>query len=90
MQELKYFLIIYPFILCVYYQEFADLLLKLILTVGNDIPSTGQVPVEEQVKTIMNKVYKETMKQFRPEESYSVKSIKSTLSAVIRVSYLIV
>ena len=44
-----------------------------------------QIHVEEQVKTIMNKVYKETMKQFQPEETYSFKTIKSTVSAVIRV-----
>ena len=43
--------------------------------------------VEEQVKNIMNKVYKEIMKQFRPDESYAFPSIKSTVSVVIRVKY---
>ena len=44
-----------------------------------------QESVDEQVKMIMNKSYKEIMKQFSPEESYSFKSIKSTVSVVIRV-----
>ena len=42
-------------------------------------------PVEEKVKTIMNKVYKEITKQFKPDESYTFNSIKSTVSVVIRV-----
>ena len=41
----------------------------------------------DQVKSIMNKVYKESLKQFRPDETYSYRSIKSILSLVIRVSY---
>lgn len=44
-----------------------------------------QDSVEEQVKTIMNKSYKEIMKQFNPDEHYSYKAIKSTVSVVIRV-----
>jgi len=45
-------------------------------TLHSDLP--------EQVKTIMNKVYKESLKQFQPEDNYSFRSIKSTLSLVIR------
>lgn len=44
-----------------------------------------QEPVEEKVKTIMNKVYKEITKQFKSDESYTFHSIKSTVSVVIRV-----
>lgn len=44
--------------------------------------------VEERVKTIMNKTYKQAMKQFRPEQSYSFDFIKSSLSGVIRVSLI--
>ena len=47
-------------------------------TLHSDLP--------EQVKIIMNKVYKASLKQFRPEETYSYHSIKSTLSLVIRVN----
>ena len=47
-----------------------------------------QEPVEEKVKTIMNKVYKEITKQFKSDESYTFHSIKSTVSVVIRVKTL--
>ena len=47
-----------------------------------------QEPVEEKVKTIMNKVYKEITKQFKSGESYTFHSIKSTVSVVIRVKTL--
>lgn len=43
-----------------------------------------QGSLEEQVKVIMNKVYKEITKQFIPGESYAFHSIKSTVSTVIR------
>lgn len=51
-------------------------------TLHSDLP--------EQVKTIMNKVYKASLKQFRPEETYSFHSIKSTLSLVIRVNLFLI
>lgn len=44
-----------------------------------------QESVEEKVKIIMNKTYKEIMKQFQLDESYTLKSIKSIVSVVIRV-----
>ena len=47
-----------------------------------------QEPVEEKVKTIMNKVYKEITKQFKSDERYTFHSIKSTVSVVIRVKTL--
>ncbi|KAI9553605.1 hypothetical protein GHT06_021526 [Daphnia sinensis] len=43
-----------------------------------------QGSLEEQVKVIMNKVYKEITKQFIPGENYAFHSIKSTVSTVIR------
>ncbi|XP_057378341.1 FK506-binding protein 15-like [Daphnia carinata] len=43
-----------------------------------------QGSLEEQVKVIMNKVYKEITKKFIPGESYAFHSIKSTVSTVIR------
>ena len=46
-----------------------------------------QGPVEEKVKTIMNKVYKEITKKFKPDESYTFHTIKSTVSVVIRVRH---
>jgi len=46
--------------------------------------SLACLPVGEQVKGIMNKVYKASLKQFRPDETYSLRSIKTTLSLVIR------
>lgn len=48
-----------------------------------------QGSLEEQVKVIMNKVYKEITKQFIPGESYAFHSIKSTVSTVIRVKKII-
>lgn len=53
--------------------------------VQKKIQDSEKDSMEGQVKTIMNKVYKEIMKQFRPDESYAFSSIKSTVSAVIRV-----
>lgn len=47
-------------------------------------PESGS-KATDQVKTIMNQIYKEITKQFRPEETYSFKEIKSTVGAVIRV-----
>lgn len=54
------------------------------VTQSTDAPQTS-TGVAEQVKTIMNKTYKQALKQFQPEESYSFQSIKAILSAVIRV-----
>lgn len=45
----------------------------------------AETAVEEKVKMIMNKTYKEIMKQFRLNESYTLQSIKSIVSVVIRV-----
>lgn len=53
--------------------------------IGNKSNRDEQEPVEEKVKTIMNKVYKEITKQFKPDESYTFHTIKSTVSVVIRV-----
>jgi seryl-tRNA synthetase len=53
--------------------------------IGNKSNRDEQEPVEEKVKTIMNKVYKEITKQFKPDESYTFHTIKTTVSVVIRV-----
>ena len=62
-----------------------SLQLKLDQTERNKTSTEDKGAVVEQVKAIMNKTYKQALKQFRPEESYSFQSIKSSLSGVIRV-----
>lgn len=52
---------------------------------SNGTGQGSQASVIDQVKTIMNKVYKEIAKQFLPEQTYSLKDIKLTVGAVIRV-----
>lgn len=49
--------------------------------------SDKEASVIDQIKTIMNKVYKEVTKKFQPEETYSFKDIKATVGTVIRVCY---
>lgn len=48
-------------------------------------PKADTQPSNEHVMKIMNKVYKEIVKQFRPEDMYPFRTIKSTVSQIIRV-----
>ncbi len=59
--------------------------LKSKLEASENKPRDDGNAVEEQVKIIMNKLYKQALKQFQPEESYSFQNIKASLSTVIRV-----
>lgn len=52
---------------------------------ASEKPQADGTAVEEQVKIIMNKLYKQALKQFQPEETYSFQNIKASLSTVIRV-----